>query len=348
VAGPPVAPPEAHHRATRAGRKVDIVVLAYLVLAHEHPAQLGRLVARIACEHAHVFIHVDAKAAIEPFRQAVGARPNVSFVQDRVRVEWAGYSIVEAILRTLRTAMKADFRYCLLISGADYPLKSNEDLLAFFSNANEEYITFWRLADRPSWMHKVQYHYWIDRIPMREWAAGTEPRYWRRLFWGRFFKYRRFMPKRRFLPGMVAYGGPDWWSLSRACAQYVLDFVDANPRYSRYYRSTASPGEMFFQTIVLNSRFGERVHNREAYMSWAAHDEAPATDRPMLPEDSFNLRYADWSGELTGEREKPAILDERDWHALTHTPCHFARKFHPDRSRALMDRIDRVLLERTT
>lgn len=322
-------------------------MLAYVVLAHEHPAQLGRLVARIAGDGARVFIHVDAKAPIEPFRQAVGSRANVWFVQDRIRVEWAGYSIVEATLRTLRMAMRTEFRYCLLISGTDYPLKSNGQLREFFSNANEEYITFWQLQDRPSWMHKVQYHYWIDRIPMRAWSTGSEPRYWRRLFWGRFFKYRRFMPKRRFLPGLVPHGGSDWWTLSRSCLEYVLDFVDANPRYSRFYRSTASPCEMFFQTIILNSPFALRVHNREAYLRWAAESPAPAADRPMLAEESFNLRHIDWSGETTGEREKPAILDERDWPALARSPCHFARKLHPERSRALMDHIDRELLEVT-
>jgi hypothetical protein len=320
-------------------------MLAYVVLAHDHPAQLGRLVARIACDDAHVFIHVDAKAAIEPFREAVGTRANVSFVQDRVRVEWAGYSIVDAILRSLRAAMRVQFRYCLVISGADYPIKSNSQLSEFFSKAQEEYITFWRLQDRPSWVHKVQYYYWIDRIPMRAWSTGTELRYWRRLFWGRFFKWRRFMPKRRFLPGLVPYGGSDWWSLSRSCIEYVLDYIDANPSYARFYRSTAAPSEMFFHTIILNSRFAQRVHNRDAYFRWAAESGEASTDRAMLPEDSFNLRHIDWSGESTGEREKPAILDERDWPVLTRSPCHFARKFHPERSLALMDRIDRELLE---
>jgi hypothetical protein len=67
----------------------------------------------------------------------------------------------------------------------------------------------------------------------------------------------------------------------------------------------------------------------------------------MLPEESFNLRHVDWSGEVTGKRGKPATLDETDWPALAQSPCHFARKFHPDRSRALMDLIDHELLEVT-
>ena len=64
----------------------------------------------------------------------------------------------------------------------------------------------------------------------------------------------------------------------------------------------------------------------------------------MLPEDSFNFRYIDWSGESTGARETPALLDERDWGALVTTPCHFARKFDPVRSARLLDRIDAELL----
>jgi hypothetical protein len=74
------------------------------------------------------------------------------------------------------------------LSGADYPIKSNDYLFSFFENADKEYIAFWRLEDRPSWLPKVQHYYFIDAIPIRDWSNNRERVYWRRLFWGRFAK----------------------------------------------------------------------------------------------------------------------------------------------------------------
>ena len=320
--------------------------LAYLIMAHQQPEQLRRLIRALDCESATFFVHIDARSALRLFQDAIAHQPNIHFLQDRVTIHWAGFSLVEASLRLLDAAVRDGFDYCVQLSGADYPIKSNAHLVSFYENAKEEYICFWRLADRPSWVHKVLYYYPTDLISIRPWSTNTDPVYWRRLFWGRFFQYRRYMPKRKFIEGMVPYGGPDWWSLSYECVQYIMRFVAENPGYKRVYRFTAAPSEMFFQTIILNSAFATRVHNHEAYANWSAHRLASGVqvDSEMLPEDSFNFRYIDWSGEATGARETPALLDGRDWSALVATHCQFARKFDPVRSAALLDRIDAELL----
>jgi len=232
------------------------------------------------------------------------------------------------------------------LSGADYPIKSNDYLFSFFENADKEYIVFWRLEDRPSWLHKVQHYYFIDAIPIRDWSNNRERVYWRRLFWGRFFKYQKYMPKRKFLRGMIPYGGSDWWSLSYDCAAYVLRFVEENPSYKRFFKYTHSPGELFFQTIILNSDRAGSVKNFEQYNMWhaARSKEQLRSEVDMLPEETFNYRYVDWSGEVTGERERPAVLDERDWEKIKSSKCHFARKFDPRRSAKLLDMIDREIL----
>ena len=47
---------------------------------------------------------------------------------------------------------------------------------------------------------------------------------------------------------------------------------------------------------------------------------------------------------MTGERERPAVLDERDWDKIKSSKCHFARKFDLRRSAKLLDMIDREIL----
>jgi uncharacterized protein YjiS (DUF1127 family) len=318
--------------------------IAYLILAHNHPRQLARMVRALDSPAARFIIHIDAKADLRTFENALPGSARVHYLRDRVRVEWMGWSIVEATLRMVREAMRDEFGYAVFLSGADYPIKPREEIESFYANAREEFICFWRLEDRPSWLHKVQYFHPVDWIPVRGWATNTEPSYWRRLFWGRWFKYMKYMPRRRFPHGLVPYGGPDWWSLSRACLAHVLECARARPALTRFFRCTASPGELFFQTVVMNSPFASRVRNFAAYEAWREQRRRSGQDLSRLSEESFNDRYVDWSGEAGGGRETPAVLDQRDWDNLRTTPSHFARKFDPVASAVLLDRIDAELL----
>lgn len=320
--------------------------IAYLIMAHNQPDHLLRLVNALDCKEAVFYIHIDKKADATPFHAVLGNRGNVHLLRDRVNANWMGFSLIEVSLRMLRLAVEHGFDYCVQLSGADYPIKSNDYLFSFFEKADKEYITFWRLEDRPSWVHKVQYYYFIDAIPIRDWSNNREAVYWRRFFWGRFFKYQKYMPKRKFLKNMAPYGGSDWWSLSYDCAAYVLRFVERNPGYKRFYKYTHSPCELFFQTIILNSAWAERVENYDNYKKWSAarSREQALSEAGMLPEESFNYRYIDWSGETTGARETPAILDERDWAKIKSSHCHFARKFDAQRSAKLLDLIDQEIL----
>jgi hypothetical protein len=323
------------------------VRIAYLIMAHDQPGHLRRMVRVLDRGQATFYIHIDRKADSAPFEAGVAKGDNIRFLRNAVKANWMGFSLVEATLRLLTAAVADGFDYCVLLSGVDYPIKPWREIETFFERADKEYIAFWRLDDRPSWKHKVEYFYPIDAIPIRDWSTNREPVYWRRLFWGRYVRYRELMPKRTFPRGMVPYGGPDWWSLSHGCASHILRFVAENPRYKSFFKYAQSPGELFFQTIILNSDWASRVENYEEYQRWSADRAARGEkwDTTMLPDESFNYRYADWSGERTGDREAPAILDERDWTNIRNTRSLFARKFDSRRSSKLLDRIDREILE---
>jgi hypothetical protein len=89
---------------------------------------------------------------------------------------------------------------------------------------------------------------------------------------------------------------------------------------------------MFFHTIIMNSPFGAHTNTTVADVRW------PSGHR--VREAGDIIKYIDWSM----NRERPAILDERDFEILKQSPRLFARKFHSLRSMRLMDRIDRELL----
>ena len=305
--------------------------IAYLIMAHDQPDHLHRMVKALDCDEVGFYIHIDNKVKLSRFRPEMLEKENVHFLRTRVDIQWMGFSVVEAILMLMQEALMQDasrFDYFVLLSGSDYPIKSNSLIRKFFETSNKEFILFHRLEDWPSWKPKIEYYYPIDLVPIFGHSKGIEKSYWRRLFWGRFFKYRWLMPKRNYMAGMIPYGGSGWWSLSWGCVAYVLRFVQENPRFVSFYRYTHSPDEMFFQSIILNSEWARRVENFNAYMDG----------------NSFSLRYIDWSP----ERETPSILDERDWHNIRKSSDLFARKFHPIRSAKLLDLIDQELLGRSS
>jgi hypothetical protein len=82
--------------------------------------------------------------------------------------------------------------------------------------------------------------------------------------------------------------------------------------FNRFCRKTPIPDEMYFQTLLMNSK-GMRINER-------------------------NYRYTDWSVTTT----HPKTLGMDDLPALLASPCHFARKFSIERS-DVMDAIDREI-----
>jgi len=334
--------------------------LAYLILAHHQPMLLARLVDRLLGRGVHAFVYIDGRSDIRPFREACSALDNpwlgenLHFIEDRRRVAYMGFSTVEAVLRLMDQAAASErFKYYTLLSGVDYPVKPREVIRNFFAEANQELIVYWKLADRPSWLHKVEHYYFCDWIPVRGLLRPNlrdlrkANRYLPYVYWKMFRKLQERVPKRKFpFPDMEPYGGSQWWSLTHEAVQFVLKFVREQPRFSRFYRYTHCPDEMFFQTILLNSELSENAIHFERYHRWSTKTlDEEKTDSSRIPEGSFNMRYIDWSGPPSGApRGYPAVLDESDFESLRSTSFLFARKFDQRTSSRLLDWIDHSLL----
>jgi hypothetical protein len=115
------------------------------------------------------------------------------------------------------------------------------------------------------------------------------------------------------------YGGCCWFTLSRDCILYILEYTRKHPSFYKRLKYTFAPEETYFHSIVLNSPFKKNVVNR-------------------------SLRYVDWryrNGNL------PANLDETDFESLCVTDAFFARKFKDPISNELMKLIDERLLSQT-
>lgn len=122
---------------------------------------------------------------------------------------------------------------------------------------------------------------------------------------------------RRRLPlglGRTLYGGWQWTTLRRACAEFVLDAVSADRELVEFYRRTICPDESLVQTVLVNA------------------------GRFRLCND--NLRYADTRG---GREGGARLLGTGDLPMLIAGGYHFARKFDLDHDARVLDLLDERL-----
>src|ERR1700733_4068868 len=113
--------------------------VACIIMAHKEPQQIERLIKKFSRFPYDFYIHIDKKIDMGPF-DYLAAIPNVRFVQKRIRVRWASYSFLHAVLQTfneiLGNVMKYDF--ISVMSGQDYPIKPVDQMFQTLENNSEK------------------------------------------------------------------------------------------------------------------------------------------------------------------------------------------------------------------
>ncbi len=218
------------------------MTIAYIILAHKHPAHLARLVGRLAAPSVSFFVHIDANtdgATHRELTHSLSGYPNV-YLLPRHPSSWASWGIVQAILEGLeqihRTYLQPD--YVILLSGQDYPLKSADEIDTFLrSYRGSSFIDVRQLPD-----YNWNRHGAIDRFPAEPLPAGMHP-----------------------------FGGSAWWALSGDCAAYVTGVTHRATDLMRLLSAVGVPDEHVIQTIVANSPFRHRLTRLDADAVSALH-----------------------------------------------------------------------------
>jgi hypothetical protein len=301
--------------------------IAYLILAHNNLDHLQKLVAALQTEHSACFIHIDRKSDADEFLSVGGSQ--VIFTDQRIPVYWGDFSIVEATLLLIRQAL-ADSRFFqrfVLLSGVDYPVRPVSEIEMFFRNNPK--VEFINLVQMPAAR---------ERKPM--WRLTT-PRFPRPqdLFIkkqirklgvcigvGRILRARAYEKHFRHL---TPYAGDQWWALTRDACEYTLDFIEKEPGLYDFFKNTRCPDEMFFQIILGNSSFCERIQRNLTFADWGNNPALhPASISEKHLEDLFRVNLS---------------FDPDGWYGAG--PILFARKFS-DEDAFLIDEIKRNIADR--
>lgn len=277
--------------------------VANIIVAHQKPEQLGRLLNALAHEQFDSYIHLNKAANLRDYAH-LARLPRVRFVQKRIRVYWASYRFTEAILQSLREILATGIPYDFInvLSGQDYPLQPMETIHNFLAGRVGYSFLSYEKEGSAWWAHAMtrveKYHstYFNFRGQYRLQALVN-----------------RLLPKRRFPLPYTLYGGPNaaWWMLSRECTAYIIAFIDQHAEVGNFSRFTWGCDEFLIPTILLNSPLRERIiNNNYRYIDWAAGGAHPklltlADAEPLVRSGQFFARKFDLAQDV-------AILDVLD------------------------------------
>ena len=309
--------------------------IAYLIAAHSDPLHLQRLVGALDVD-ADFFIHIDKKQPITPFTELIN-KPNVTFLADsnRVKVYWGGFSQVQATLNLLEACLAAIDRLqvaytkIVFMSGADYPIKSNDYIHRFFEeHPDTNFIRGMNITRA----NTVKYNYCIRNYLFFnfQFRSALLTRVTRKFlnvtanWFARKPNYIETKPGNR----MDIFHGSSWWALNSDVVQHILTQADRHNEVRGYFKLSLASDEKFFHTFFFNSVY--------------TASNGKGGEEPYVPHTSAfaNLHLIDpslqkWFG-------------PEDFDAIRTSDKLFVRKVSSRKSAALLDRIDRELLRQKT
>ena len=118
---------------------------AYLIIAHDQFDLLESLLKCIDDERNDIYIHIDSHSKLDISRiQSVLQNSRVEFVP-RIHIRWGGFDMVRCEYELLEAAFESgrEYDYVHLISGADLPLKNQDEIHRYFDeHKGEEFVHF--------------------------------------------------------------------------------------------------------------------------------------------------------------------------------------------------------------
>ena len=241
--------------------------IAYIILAHFDGDQLKKLVDAINYQ-CDIYIHINLNSDISEFKERISL-PNVKFIDERVRVSWAGISMVDAIFHLIANALerKHEYSHIVLLTGSCYPIKDIKTIYNFFiERSGKNLLKFFDGRESPSHLQEVTQKWFKEPFihSKNELIIFAND--------GIRFILNKIKLKNKWDKDLIPYFGHTWCALTPETCEYIYNFHIKNPEYRKMNRHTMAPDEHYFHTIIANSPLlanstgiaefrGQKLHN---------------------------------------------------------------------------------------
>lgn len=233
---------------------------------------------------------------------------NVVF-SPRISVDWARFSLIEAPLLLMRLALSYQVKYFSLISGDDILISSNQEMHSFLDKSYEKKYEF-------IGVNRDTNKYSLANPYLR--LCIDYPEFFYDRYNGNLHKLKKLISflflyvfSRKNIGHLpTLYKGCNWFTISDKAIKYIFRYIDKNPYYIDAFKGSYCGDEVFFQTILFNSKFKESIYHIDG----------------QLKDCEMALRFIDWES----GPDFPKIFREENFHEIKESNMLFARKVQSD------------------
>eukprot|EP00066_Takifugu_rubripes_P009739 XP_003976980.2 PREDICTED: xylosyltransferase 1-like [Takifugu rubripes] len=291
------------------------VRIAFVLVVHGRASrQFQRLFKAIYHTSHYYYIHVDQRSSYlhREVLSLATQYPNVRVTPWRMSTIWGGASLLNMYLQSMEDLLKmADWSWDFFInlSAADYPIRTNDQLVAFLSKYRNMNFIKSHGRDNARFIRKQG----LDRL-----FFECDTHMWR-------------LGDRKIPEGIAVDGGSDWFLVSRPFVDYVVNSQDELvSSMKRFYAYTLLPAESFFHTVLENSAHCQTmVDNNLRLTNW---------NRKLGCKCQYK-HIVDWCG-CSPNDFKPSDLPRFQ---QASRPTFFARKFEASVSQEIINQLDSYL-----
>ena len=321
--------------------------VAYLILAHTDLKHLNKLIDAINYK-CDIYIHIDSKFKVDITQISGG--DNIHIIPHRFDIGWGGFNMVLATKELMKTALNKgnSYSHLVLLSGSDYPLKSKQEIYNYFKKQTGiEIIRGYNIA-KCGCKHckeKLSRYWFYDPLIKNKRIDN---------FIRRTIHFFLKPIKKNILLNINGreinpYFGSQWWALTPECVAYILNYTEINKKFDKFFKHSMAPDEMYFHTLVFNSKYSLKTINNgaEDYSpTWKWNNfhylKFPFNCNNLINKSFIEkLKIAFKKEEYTGSIP---FLDESYLLEIKESKYIFARKFNSVYSKELLDYIDEKII----
>ena len=289
---------------------------AYLIMAHNEPYILERLVKLLDDKRNDLYIHIDKKNKdIDKNKISGLVKKSKVYFTKSLDVRWGSSRQIDCELLLLEEATNRDnYDYYHLLSGVDLPLKTQDEIHLFFEKNNgKEFVSFCDYSSIRSGVigRVMYYHLFTNNLRSSKKTNLSQKLH------SLFLKIQKLLKINRIEGKEDSFKyGANWFSITDDLARYVLK----NKKYIRKtFKYTLCADELFLQTLVFNSDFYDRLYLKDC--------------------DDYSqiMRCIDW------KRGDPYTFRLEDYDELMKSGMFFARKFSTNTDKLIIDKIYKKL-----
>ncbi|KAJ1096997.1 hypothetical protein NDU88_002127 [Pleurodeles waltl] len=294
--------------------EIPVRIVFVLVVHGRASRQLQRMLKAIYHKDHFYYIHCDKRSNYlhRQVIQIAKKYPNVRVTPWRMSTIWGGASLLSTYLQSMKDLLEMkdwSWDFFINLSAADYPIRTNDQLVAFLSRYRDMNFLKSHGRDNARFIRKQG----LDRLFLE-----CDTHMWR-------------LGDRKIPEGITVDGGSDWFLLNRKFVEYVtLSNDDLVTKMKKFYSYTLLPAESFFHTVLENSPHCDTmVDNNLRITNW---------NRKLGCKCQYK-HIVDWCG------CSPNDFKPSDFHRFQQTarPTFFARKFEASVNQEIIGQLDYYL-----